>query len=621
MTITFQQEVFNKFGPSADNPEVIQSLEQITKVFSMSVEDVYINWESFAITKHDGVKLEYTTENLLQLQTYIQEKLEKKRDRNTAPSTIRSRKIVNFGSSSPFTTPLLKKKKLDSPRTLVSPSENRIQPKHDTPDESSASNTPSKTTESFQIIESLNKSLPDIHFDELSNPVKIIANFEPKKYSFRTMRQKLLETADVLDEQIDSFAQIVQSHYGFQPSDLTNPSIISQNEIIAVGRIVPDNPQYRDTDTLNEQSLALECSRLGGIGKRVPLDLTSLTKFALFPGQIVCVKGKNPSGEVFKVSEVVELPYLGAPITPGDELKQYKDVKLNVISGPYTGMNDLDFAPLEELVQRINNEYKPHVVIMFGPFVDITHPLISQGVDLEVQQDDKKVKPQTLDGVFKVIVSPILKKINPLTQVVLIPSLKDAVSKHAAYPQDSFDRKQLQLGKNFKCFTNPSMFQVNEINIGVSNNDIFRDLKDVSKGDLAMENRFERISNHVIEQRRFYPLFPGVTKTKKTKVNGEDFEEILPGSNLDIPFLGLTEFNDIIPDILIIPSELRFFAKIVKNVLIINPGSLMKFNSRGSIVNISIKEPDLDQLTRVEGEDEMYLHDIWKRARVDIIKA
>lgn len=625
MTVPFREEVISKFGSSIDKPELLQAVEQISKVFSMPVEDVYINWESYVVTKHDGEKLEYTTETLGSLQGYIQERLERKREHN-APSTTKTRKILHFNnSSSPFGTPLLKKKKLDS-RTLVSPSDKTththvgITPSKVTDTVSPSSVTPTKSTGSYQIIESLNKDIPDVYFDDLTNPVKIAANFEPKKYAFRTMRQKLLETADVLDDQIDSYAQLIQAHYNFQDSDFTNPSFISQNEIISVGRIVPDNPQYKDTDALNEHSLALESSRLGGIGKRIPLDLTELSNFAFFPGQIVCLKGKNPSGEVFKISEVVEPPYLGSPITPADELKQYEDVKLMVVGGPYTAITDMNYKPLEDLVGKINSEYKPHVVILLGPFVDITHPCISKGLDIDVEVDGKRIKPKTLDEVFKLIVNPILKKINPLIQVIMVPSLKDATINHAAYPQNSFDRKQLQLGKNFKCFTNPSMFQVNEVNIGVSNNDIFKDLKDVTKGDYALENRFERISNHVIQQRRFYPLFPGVSKIKKSKINGEDFEEVQPGSNLDVPYIGLADFNDIIPDILIMPSDLRFFAKIVKNVLVINPGSLVKFSS-GSIVTITIKKPSLDELTKVDGEENMYLHDIWKRARVDIIKS
>lgn len=599
--MSIEEEFVRQFGVSINKPELIQQVEQITKVFSLSVEDVYINWESFVVTKHDGVKLEYSVENLNHLQQYIQDRLEKKR--TNVPSTIKARKIVNFGNgaSSPF-TPLVKRKKLDpSSRELVSPSKH-ISPTKDLPAvDSPLKDTPSKTP-SNTIIESLNEQLPVIKFTELENNIKIIANFEPKKYTFRTMRQKLLEAADVLDDQIDTMANVVQEQCGFQ---FANPSIISQDEVTTMGRIVPDNAQYHEGDALNAESLALECSRMGGIGKRIPLDLSILDKYSLFPGQIVCLKGKNPSGEVFKVHEVVDLPSLGSPVSSSEEMGD--DVKLTVVSGPYTSLDSLDFTPLEELVSDINNEYMPHVVIMFGPFIDITHPVIANGLNIEIEVDGRKVKPNTLDDVFKLIVTPILRKINPLTQLILIPSLRDSTIKHAAYPQDSFDRKLLQLGKNIKSFPNPSVFQINEINVGVSHNDIFKDLKDVFKN--SIDNRFERLSNHVIEQRRFYPLFPGVSKHAK--------KDVLPGSQLDVPYLGLTEFN-IIPDILIIPSELRFFAKVVKNVLVINPGSFMKFNSKGSLANISIKKSNLSELSKVDGS--LYLHDVWKRARVDITK-
>lgn len=632
--MTTSDNLVAKFGPSVNEPALIAALEQIMKIFSMSVDELHINWESYVFSKHDGAKVQYTVDKFNALQSYIQEKLEKKKDKSNVPSTIKTRKIVNFDNGSPFSTPLLKKKKLDTPRKLVSPSSHKTTPhsaeqslstNFTTPSANTTISTPVKTDSPssrapFQVIESINSSLPDVFFDDFTNPVKIGANFDPKKYTFRTMRQKLLEAADVLDEQIDSFAQIVQSHYNIPEADFGNPSIQSQNQIIAVGRIVPDNPQYKETDVLNELSLALETSRLGGIGKRVSLDLSQLENYALFPGQIVCMKGKNPSGEVFKVDEIVELPYLGAPVSSRDELEESSDLKFMIVNGPYTSLNDLDYSNLEELVRKINSDYKPHVVVMFGPFVDITHPLISQGIDIEVENEGKTIKPKTLTEVFKYVVTPILKKINQATQVILIPSLKDATTKHAAYPQDSFDKKSLGLGKNIKCFPNPSMFQLNEVNIGVSNNDIFKDLKDVMKGPLITSNRFERVSEHVIQQRRFYPSFPGSSRERKTKINGEEVIETLPGSNLDVPYLGLAEFTEIIPDILIIPSELRFFAKVVKNVLVINPGAFMQFNNKGTIANVSLTKADCDQLTRVEGAEDMFIHDIWKRARVDIIK-
>lgn len=644
------EELISRFGKSIDKPELIQSCQEIIKIFSISIEDLYINWESFVVTKYDGIKLDYSPDNFLKLQNYIQSNLEKKKNQNgNVPSTVKANRKINLSSSnsSPFnflpTTPstINKKKKIDattttpsvrklvSPSTVSNPQSTPYQPLSDL-----STNTPTplkNDQESGKIIESLNSSIPisegftpDI---DSENPIKLIANFDPKKYQFRTMRTKLLETADVLDDQIDSFIKIIQSHYNFSQEDFANPSIISQSETVAVGRIVPDNPLTPTDLVLNSDSLALETSRMVGIGRRVQLDLSNLANYSFFPGQIVALKGKNASGEYFKVTEVIDIPLLGAPVSSRSELEEFnnkldQDVKVVITTGPYTSSNDLKFDRLSELVNKLNNEIKPHVVIMFGPFIDITHPSVINGqLDLQDENTSNK-KPNTLDDIFKLIVSPILKRINNKIQIILIPSLKDAISKHAAYPQDSLDRKALQLTKNFKSFPNPSIFQINEILLGVSNNDVFKDLKDVNKGEFLKTNRFDRIANHIIQQRRFYPVFPGSSSMKKRKI-GENDEvvENSPAAELDVPYLGLSEFGDVIPDILIVPSELRFFARVVKNVLIINPGTFMRPNSVGTFAQLTIKKADLaNDLSKIEGDEELFLHDIWKRARVDIIK-
>lgn len=648
--MTIEKELVKKFGAKIDKPELIQSCEQIMKIFSISVEDLFLDWESYIFTKHDGKALELTTESLLKFQDYIQERLEKKKQHlMDPPSTVKSaRKIIKNVNTSPFnflpTTPsIIKKKKIINSTTPIkdelvksSPSKTPILKQ---PDTSISNITPTPLKQNAQIsgeiIETLNPSIESTSgFDsssDLENPLKLTANFDAKKYSFRTMRTKLLETADVLDSQIEQFMQIIQEHHKLNINDFANPLIIQQSQILTVGRIVSDNPNLNDElNQLNPNSLALETSRLLGVGKRIPLDLSLLDNFSLFPGQIVALRGKNASGEYFKVDEILDIPLLGASVNTKEELKEYYPIestglKTIIATGPYTTNTDLEFNHLENLIENINSNYKPNLVIFFGPFIDITHPLIANG-NLDLTSSDGKIKPKTLDEVFKLIITPILKKLNDKIQVILIPSLKDSISNHAAYPQDSFDRKKLLLPKNFKSFPNPSIFQINEFVVGVSNNDIFRDLKDVNRGDEFVKlNRFERLAGHIIEQRRFYPFFPGSSKSRKRKINnlsGEVVEQ-LPASDLDVPYLGLSEFNETVPDILIIPSELRFFAKIVKNVLIINPGAFMRPSGPGSFISLTLKAPNFEKLTKINdnSNEELYLHDVWDRARVDIIKS
>lgn len=329
------------------------------------------------------------------------------------------------------------------------------------------------------------------------------------------------------------------------------------------------------------------------------------------------------------VEEALQIPYLNSPVSTGKEIEKFGNsldndsMKIVITKGPYTANNTLDFSNLREFVQRLNNEIKPHVVIMFGPFLDITHPLIESG--LIPSFPSLKAQPKTLDDLFLKLISPILREINSKIQILLIPSTRDTISKHAAYPQDAFDRKYLQLPKNFKCFTNPSTFQINEVFFGCSNVDSFKDIKEVVKGgNTSSKNRINRIAEHILQQRRYYPLFPGAVKDRKIQNGkGKDIREHVSGADLEVPFLGLTEFTgDFIPDVIVIPSELIQFAKVVQNVLFVNPGAFIKpMGLRGTFAQLSVKAPSLigGELTKVEGEEEVFLHNIWKRCRIDIV--
>lgn len=94
--------------------------------------------------------------------------------------------------------------------------------------------------------------------------------------------------------------------------------------------------------------------------------------------------------------------------------------------------------------------------------------------DIEIKSEQR---PRTLDELFRQAFTLVMKKINPKIQVILIPSLRDTLIKHASYPQDYFDRKKFRLPKNVKIFPNTFSFSI----FGGSNLDIYKDLRDVSK--------------------------------------------------------------------------------------------------------------------------------------------
>lgn len=644
---TIDTQIVEKFGQKANQPEIIKKCSELIDLFGLTAEELFLKWETFVVTTSiAGKDIPLSLENLEKLQSYIQKRIV--RDNQKTPASnhikqpiIRGTPDISMSSMVMPSTPLSlshKRRKLGTPQLRSDGSDSSFFTARSSSSpvpSSDYESTPSgvrgvrNTKQSGSILETLNSEVISesklaASEEKEGGKLRLIANFDPAKYKFRTMNQKLLEVADYLDDQVDRAAQTVLKHYKFDQAEFGNPNIQSQAEILAVGRIVPDSPLTEYDADLNSDSLFLEASRSGGIGERVRLDLAALDEYSLFPGQIVCFRGLNPTGTVFKVTKQYNIPYLGAPVMSIDDQKSYREqlggedalMKVAVTAGPYTSSKELNFDLLSNFVDRMNNQVKPNTIIMFGPFLDVNHKQIQEGT---LEFPGIEPQPKTLDEVFKFVVAPILRRLT-CSQVILIPSTKDAISDHAAYPQRMLERKRLGLGKAFKCFPNPATFSLNEVLVGCSNNDAFKDLKDVNKGEFLQQSRFNRIADHILEQRRYYPSFPGGIKCKRMRLLAPDSSDrYVSGADLHVSYMGLAEFPDSLPDVLLLPSELKHFAKVVKNVLVVNPGNFVKLNHNGSYALISIKAPAEADLDKVG--DDAFLNNIWKRARVDIFRA
>lgn len=631
-----------KFGSSDDS--AFKRVLLIRDLFHLSNEDVYIQWESFAVSQGDG-EMDLSAVNIDRFQLHLQSSLASMHSRKTPAIkkvrdiAVSKRKASDFDfSSSPKNvdpSPRLKR------RSEMPSSEPRYSPsKVEVP----LSPRAVASAEPDSVVESLN---PTLVIEELAPSAQIAANFDPEKFKFRTMAMKLLESADVLDEQIDAASLHFLDIYKKSDIQLGNPCMSSQLDVVCCGRIVPDSPSYDATLglSLNDKSLYLETSRFGGIGQRIPLDLSSLKEFSLFPGQVVGLKGRNPTGRVFLVHEVLLLPPLGAPVSSLQELTEMVPpgvaTKVFIAAGPFSNLATCNYSKLDSLILKLNETIKPQVAVLFGPFLDLANKAVQLG-DTEDSTLTASQQPKNLDDVFRALITPILKRIDPMIQVILVPSLRDATSKHASYPQSPIDRKKLGLPKNFKCFPNPSAFSVNEVTFGTSNLDIFKDLKDIyrvpSDGSCSIisTNRFERIANHIFDQRRYYPYFPGAVQSGKSAsaalYDGVMCEELseqsIGGSCLEMPYMALSELGDSLPDVMVIPSELKYFAKVINGVIVINPGQFIRphrdaSRAEGSYVLLTIQAPDSeapDNIEKVEGS-ELYYHNVFKRARVDIFRS
>ncbi|KAI5297234.1 DNA-directed DNA polymerase alpha subunit pol12 [Ascosphaera atra] len=443
---------------STDTPDILAELESIQRLHSISAQELFYKWESFCM-KMGAEETKLTLDNVRALKRDIQEALDREskarhhlraekghghssaaRNRigagvdvfgmldDIVPTTPSSAKLQQQQSlskrKSPFQTPSRTGK---SPKFPTQPS--RLQESSPLGPVSSPAtqSTPfNKRRSPGEVLEILNVQLPraDSPMVPFSEPrIRPTANTDLKKFGYRPMAMRLSANSEVLDDKIDEFLEDIHKAAAagtikVDPSEIGNAAQCSPREIVAVGMIACDSPEGK----LNPASLMLEMSRRTGAGLRVPLKVLDLTRIQFFPGQIVALRGNNPTGEYFNVASVINPPLLPPAASPPQTFQEINErvngadganegIPLNylIASGPYTADDNLNFEPLHAICEKAA-EQKVDSLILLGPFLDLEHPLIAAG-DIELPPikgvDPDKVNMHTL---FKyMIAAPIVK--------------------------------------------------------------------------------------------------------------------------------------------------------------------------------------------------------------------
>lgn len=610
-----------RLGFASPSAEIEQECSNIIKTFSYSTDEFCDQWEAFTMANEMEGSTAFTIELLRDFQIYLQKMLErenKKRsalaDSNGPSSTIKRKKLMvgreNMSPSSMsniMATPVRPRRVLgihSTPGSASSP----LRP------DLSAMATPSKTpagsspVSAFRsdlgaLVETLNPEIDVVTRDDGNSRenIRLSMNVSLKKFQYRSMYQKLSEAAEVLDQQIEKMIKIVQDHYKFSDDQLGNPAAINQNEIIAVGRICTEDPTE---DKLSAGTVVLETSRKVGSGARIRLNIKGVASYALFNGQIVAVRGTNASGDYFSVTEFLEIPMLPSAAFDS-ETKNIAHPARRIItaSGPYTATNNLDYEPLENLVQHINSEM-PHAVILLGPFVDTCHPLVQTG-DFEIPGDESG---GTLDDLFRLKVSSQLQKIDKSITTILIPNIRDTASNHAAFPQPAFDKASLALPRHVKCLSNPAIFSLDDVVFSTVSVDTIKDILGclMIKGiDSAEKSKIA--FQQMLSQRQLYPVFPSSIPPQDSGIT------MRSGHSLDTPYWSLSEIHQAVPDVLICPSLTKPTALVTNSVVGLNPGFLAKGNAAGTFASININPPKFT-------DEENQPHEVGSRVRIDIQK-
>ncbi|GAB7358068.1 hypothetical protein MBLNU230_g0230t1 [Neophaeotheca triangularis] len=647
--------------------DILNELQSILRLHTLSAQELFYKWESYVIKMGvESTRMDYKTARDFKkdLQDTLDRESRAKGQHNTNSRASRAAATPRAGAGgdvfgmldglvggTPSTARVSSAKRKGA--GLETPSAKA--PRSGLNSSPADFKTPAATREvqgvafenrsnAGQTIETLNDHLPAaIAPSEIPGEarVKLKANSDMEKFRYKPMAMKLSEASEILDDRIDSFTELVQEHYKFDDNAFGNPAAQSAAEVVVVGRIACDQPNGK----LNAASLVLETSRRMGAGMRVPLRLEGVS-YDFFPGRIVALRGSNVSGEYFAVTEVLPIPLLGyADSTPSD-LDIHNDrltsadgearpLHIVTASGPYTTDTDLSFTPLYTLLNRAEEE-RADVLILSGPFLDLEHPAIASGDFEDYLPSDTKLNPDraTLNDVFRVLISQPLDRLLqavPTLTVILVPSIRDAVSKHVSYPQDGFRKKPLGLPGAVRVVTNPITLSINELLVSISTQDVLSELRrenvhQAVKGQKMSDDMLHRLSSGVIEQRHFFPVYPPQAREnlpKPTAIDGEvadvgGEERLAVGASLDLAYLKLGEMLNVRPDVLVLPSALTPFAKVVDSVLCINPGTLSKKRGAGTFASMNIQPRALTDQEREAGE--AVTHNVYERARVDVVR-
>ncbi|KAH9910106.1 DNA polymerase alpha/epsilon subunit B [Xylariomycetidae sp. FL2044] len=664
------QELQERFGVGDKRlePDLVAELQSIMRMHSISAQDLFFKWESYCI-KMDMDEMKLSIEILRALKQDIQDALERsnrshhvqikseKRSSATPRTTVKNGGDV-FGMLDGLvpSTPgagKLNKSAAKRKHYLETPSVTRV--KGNMPSSSPDYKSPVRVEDQLnsmgalpptsfndrpnagEIVEVLNEHLkptepPIAPYGE--SRIKLTAASDQKKLGYKTLAMKASEASEILDDRIDEFMTLVKDHYHIDDAEFGSAASQSTTDVVAVGRIASDSTEGK----LNAASLVLETSRRTGAGRRIPLNLQKLNgRYQFFPGQIVAFRGINSSGHEFIVEEVLSMPLLpnaasnpAAIETHREKLRGGPDAMdsddapapLNIIfaSGPYTADDNLDFEPLHALCSQAADTYADALVLS-GPFIDVDHPLIATG-DFDLPEE-AGIEPDTatMSTVFKYMISPALNLLaasNPTVTMLLIPSVRDIIAKHVSWPQEPFPRRELGLPKMARIIGNPMTLSINETVMGISSQDVLWDLRHeelvgVRPNDM---NLMSRVARYLIEQRHYFPIFPPVDRQKLPKAGTA--EGTPTGAVVDTSYLKLGEMVNARPDIVVVPSALPPFAKVVESVLVINPGYLSKRRGAGTYARMTLYPPTLTEEEASSGS--MVSHKVYERARVEITR-
>ncbi|KYN01294.1 PREDICTED: DNA polymerase alpha subunit B [Cyphomyrmex costatus] len=332
---------------------------------------------------------------------------------------------------------------------------------------------------------------------------------------------------------------LTTTNNGIELRYVKNVRCVSQTNFRTFGRI------NTNKDSTNTVTLEGSTRRKGISGANtIELDFRNLKQYSVFSGQIVAVEAVNPVGDTLYVKEIFTKSYASPAVTPMIESK----LNIFIAAGSFTPSSNMHYQALWDLMEKVASD-EPNVLILIGPFLEYTHPEIQDNIIKDTHHE-----------LFEKILIKIMESTRRNTQVILVASNRD-VHQEPIFPTPHytiFNRKLLQNYSNLRLMPDPCILDIAGLKIGITSVDV---IKHIGKEEISnvSGDRLSRLADHVLSQTCFYPVYP-------------PFEDL----NVDTELWEKYAFFDQQPHLLVLPSDMRCYCKVINDCMIVNPERMHK---------------------------------------------
>jgi hypothetical protein len=193
--------------------------------------------------------------------------------------------------------------------------------------------------------------------------------------------------AACMSNHIQYLAHDIAAANGLDAAEFIGVSVPSLTGVLTYGRIISNSMDGR----LNAASVMLEGDDSLSRGCRVRLDLTNIESFALFPGQVCVIQGRNDTGQVLVVQQMYTNAHPHAAGSLVEQMQQARPLTIMYAAGPFhlcplasaaiaeaAQPDELDFTAFLDLIEHAQR-CSPDVLILSGPFIDADSDIVRCG--------------------------------------------------------------------------------------------------------------------------------------------------------------------------------------------------------------------------------------------------